>query len=497
MQRAARILGLVVLALVSQSGLVHAQKMKILDLKLVEPKADDKKGDQKGDKKAKAVYHAVVDYAVPGLAADKFQLKDVDAEPPVSAPADKVITFPESTDKLALVVLVQGDQLWMGNDTYVPAEDPDQLQGAFSGLPDALGALSKAGPAGSTGSLLIYAGGQVTPKFENKGLEGLSGALGTQQDYTASSVPLIAGIDQAYKALTEMSGRRVLVVFGDGTDAAGDISEQLGDRVKKLQALDVETYTIYYSLTATEDPTPKNNFKLLGYTNAYEATLRDNFKSKAEDIVASLAARYYIDFPAQPFATKDKHVRELTLFIGDAEGEPRELATIKLPAPPEESSLWWLWLLVILIIVVVVIVIVVKLKNREPAPPPVFEAPPPEPASASPAKTIMLGIGGNDEGFPIVGWVVPVTGPNQYQTFKLHQGQTVLGTGGDAHVVVNDTFMSTLHAEIVCTATGFTLKDLGSTNGTFVNQRKVDAHELFDNDVFTLGKTDFKFKSIN
>jgi len=493
MQRAARILGLVVLALVSQSGLVHAQKMKILDLELVEPKPEEKKAD----KKAKPVYRGVVDYAVPGLAAEKFQLKDMDADPPVVAPADKVITFPDSSDTLALVVLVQGDQLWMGNDTYVPAEDPDQLQGAFSGLPDALQALAKAGPPGSMASLLIYAGGQVTAKYANKPLDGLPGALGTQQDYNAASVPLIAGIDQAYKALTEMTGRRVLVVFGDGTDAAGDISEQLGDRVKKLRALDVETYTIYYSATATEDPTPKNNFKLLGYTNAYEATLRDNFKSKAEDIVASLAARYYVDFAAAPFATKDKHTRELTLFIGDAEGEPKELATVKLPTPPEESSLWWLWLLIILIVVVLVIVIVVKIKNREPAPPPVFEAPPEPAAAASPQKTIMLGIGGNDEGFPIVGWVVPISGPNQYQTFKLHQGQTVLGTGGEAHVVVDDTFMSTQHAEIVCTATGFTLKDLGSTNGTFVNQRQVDTHELFDNDVFTLGKTDFKFKSIN
>ncbi len=493
MQRAVRVFGLVVLALLSQSGLVHAQKMKILDLKLVEPKPEEKKAD----KKAKPVYHAVVDYAVPGLAADKFQLKDMDADPPVEAPADKVTTYPESNDPLALVVLVQGDQLWMGNDTYVPAEDPDQLQGAFSGIPDALQALAKAGPPGSMASLLIYAGGQVTAKYANKPLDGLPGALGTQQDYTAASVPLIAGVDQAYKALTEMSGRRVLVVFGDGTDAAGDISEQLGDRVKKLQALDVETYTIYYSATATEDPTPKNNFKLLGYTNAYEATLRDNFKSKAEDIVASLAARYYVDFPADPFATKDQHTRELTLFIGDAEGEPKELATVKLPKPPEESSLWWLWLLIVLIVVILIIVIVVKIKNREPAPPPVFEAPEAPAAPAGPQKTIMLGIGGNDDGFPIVGWVVPLTGPNQYQTFKLHQGQTVLGTGGEAHVVVDDTFMSTSHAEIVCTATGFTLKDLGSTNGTFVNQRKVDTHELFDNDVFTLGKTDFKFKSIN
>jgi pSer/pThr/pTyr-binding forkhead associated (FHA) protein len=44
---------------------------------------------------------------------------------------------------------------------------------------------------------------------------------------------------------------------------------------------------------------------------------------------------------------------------------------------------------------------------------------------------------------------------------------------------------------------GFTLMDKGSTNGTMVLGKRVQAHELVDNDVFTLGKTDFKFKSIN
>jgi hypothetical protein len=126
--------------------------------------------------------------------------------------------------------------------------------------------------------------------------------------------------------------------------------------------------------------------------------------------------------------------------------------------------------------------------------PPPQEAPAP---AAGPAKTVMLGVGGDDDGIPIVGWVVPLTGPNQFQTFKLLAGLTKLGTGGAAHVVVNDQFMSTEHAEIICSPAGFILKDANSTNGVFVNQKRIAAHELVDNDVFTLGRTDFKFKSIN
>jgi pSer/pThr/pTyr-binding forkhead associated (FHA) protein len=93
--------------------------------------------------------------------------------------------------------------------------------------------------------------------------------------------------------------------------------------------------------------------------------------------------------------------------------------------------------------------------------------------------------------------VVPLGGPNQFQTFKLSQGATRLGTGAGSQIVVGDSFMSAEHAEIICSSSGFTLNDLGSTNGTLVNGHRVSTHELVDNDVFKLGKTDFKFKSIN
>jgi pSer/pThr/pTyr-binding forkhead associated (FHA) protein len=42
------------------------------------------------------------------------------------------------------------------------------------------------------------------------------------------------------------------------------------------------------------------------------------------------------------------------------------------------------------------------------------------------------------------------------------------------------------------------LVDGGSTNGCYVNDRKIQGkQDLVDNDMVTLGKTNFKFKSIN
>ncbi len=125
-------------------------------------------------------------------------------------------------------------------------------------------------------------------------------------------------------------------------------------------------------------------------------------------------------------------------------------------------------------------------------------APAPEaPKPAGPMKTVMIGAGGDQDGFPVVGWLVPLNGVDAYKTMRLRSGLTKIGTAPPADIVINDGFMSTEHCQITVSPAGFTLIDNGSTNGCYVNDRKVQKHELVDNDMITLGKTNFKFKSIN
>jgi pSer/pThr/pTyr-binding forkhead associated (FHA) protein len=108
----------------------------------------------------------------------------------------------------------------------------------------------------------------------------------------------------------------------------------------------------------------------------------------------------------------------------------------------------------------------------------------------------MIGRGGDEGGFPVVGWLVPLNGQQAYQTFRLRSGGTKIGTTAPADIVVNDGFMSTHHCDIHCSPSGFSLIDPGSTNGCYVNDKRVQKHDLVDNDTITLGKTNFKFKSI-
>jgi hypothetical protein len=483
------------------AGPAEAAKLKLLKLEGPITKegdaGDDKAKDKKGAK-SKAVYRAVIDYGVAGLTEDKFQLKDADDEKIPPVPAAKVDNFTTQTeDKLVLVVMVQGDEAWMGNESY-NQENP--MPGGFAGLPDAIAELAKGAPPGSLGALIVF-GGDVSVKYAMGDINGVSGALGTQKNYEGKQgVPLIAGLQQAYNVLTGGErGRKVLIVLGDGSDMKVDSGPQITEEAAKLKSAGIETFSVYFGTEITSgDPTYKNKMDSIGYSGNYEAQDFAAFKSKAADIIARLRGRYYVDFPADPFATPDEKTRSFVVAIEkDETEEPVVLKTVKLKTSGGGGSLWWLWFIVLPLVLIIIIVII--LVKRKPAPPPVVEAPP-EPvaaAPAGPAKTVMLGIGGDDDGIPIVGWIVPLSGPNQFQTFKLLAGLTKVGTGGAAHIIVNDQFMSIEHAEIICSPAGFILKDANSTNGVFVNQKRIAAHELVDNDVFTLGRTDFKFKSIN
>ncbi|MUL77531.1 FHA domain-containing protein [Mycolicibacterium sp. CBMA 226] len=68
-----------------------------------------------------------------------------------------------------------------------------------------------------------------------------------------------------------------------------------------------------------------------------------------------------------------------------------------------------------------------------------------------------------------------------------------IGRDAGNNIVVNDVLVSRRHARLVHTPTGTRLEDARSSNGTFVNGVRVMAATLRDNDVVTIGKSDFVF----
>ena len=77
------------------------------------------------------------------------------------------------------------------------------------------------------------------------------------------------------------------------------------------------------------------------------------------------------------------------------------------------------------------------------------------------------------------------------------RGAATLGTAGGATIVVGgDPTVSSRHAELTVDRGGAVVRDLGSTNGTFVNNQRLAApRRLADGDVLRLGgATQFKVR---
>jgi hypothetical protein len=119
-------------------------------------------------------------------------------------------------------------------------------------------------------------------------------------------------------------------------------------------------------------------------------------------------------------------------------------------------------------------------------------------AGKKPMKTQAFMInapGGAASGMQLLGWIVPMQGPQRGELFTLSPATTI-GKDPACNIVLQDSFMSSRHAEIKAEAGIWVLKDLGSTNGTFVNDKRVDKQELVDNDMIMFGKCLVKFKSL-
>ena len=114
-------------------------------------------------------------------------------------------------------------------------------------------------------------------------------------------------------------------------------------------------------------------------------------------------------------------------------------------------------------------------REPEPAPaPPVAAAP----RRVNPADRPWLDVDG--ERYPLMGAI------------------TILGRDDVADIILDDPGISRRHSELRVTTDGprfvTTIRDLGSTNGTFVNGERITSEHLQDGDRITVGRTSITFR---
>jgi hypothetical protein len=75
------------------------------------------------------------------------------------------------------------------------------------------------------------------------------------------------------------------------------------------------------------------------------------------------------------------------------------------------------------------------------------------------------------------------------------EGTSRIGRSDDNDIVLNDPSVSRAHAVVEVAAGRVTLRDLDSTNGTFLNSRRIRAEALRDGDELQLGNTRLRFEA--
>lgn len=108
----------------------------------------------------------------------------------------------------------------------------------------------------------------------------------------------------------------------------------------------------------------------------------------------------------------------------------------------------------------------------EPAPEPLIDASPAPTPAADPTPQR------SDEQAPIataesVSRLVFTKGPKEGTEIRLHPGQISIGRASHSDIVIRDDYASTNHARLMIWHGEWTLQDLDSTNGTFLNGTRV------------------------
>ena len=464
--------------------------------------------------------------AAPEARADKpklhLQLTDVAEYPKIKAyislvepdgrittgkgPADFKLVF-DSAEQGVAVDAKSVDQL--GEPIYVVAvvqvstamhDSIDDVKRGVKQLAQAVVDL-KSKP-GSKMAVIAYAQEmkRVAEMGKPEAVEGAAAAIA--EDTEGTEVHLLDAIRLALDLLNAKgvpdTGRKLIVVFSDGIDVAGSDKKGFNELGKRANLQGIVIDTIGFS---PFDPTKLKNFaELTKQTNGTDRVCKTSQEVNAQfsNTADEIRKQYLVLFQSVVAGQGKEHGIQV---VSDSGGAPIYSETISkicedhAPPPPPPTP-WWkylLWIGLPLLILSIILLVVRALRNREPPMPAMEDAPAAAPSSN---RTMALDIGVSDKG-PTIGWIVGMNGRYTDKTFKLLPARTVIGTSAESDITLEDQKMSRKHCEIRYDGSTYKIVDLGSTNGIVLNDKRVPSADLVDGDLFRLGGTDFKFKSIN
>lgn len=112
--------------------------------------------------------------------------------------------------------------------------------------------------------------------------------------------------------------------------------------------------------------------------------------------------------------------------------------------------------------------------------------------NSNPDKTIIL-----DKRKEALAWIVKIEKNRVARKYRLMEGMTTIGRSSRCDIVLDSPEISEMHAKIIKEAKFYKIIDLGSLNGTFLNNKRINtAKTLKDNDEIIFANIKFIFKKI-
>ena len=97
---------------------------------------------------------------------------------------------------------------------------------------------------------------------------------------------------------------------------------------------------------------------------------------------------------------------------------------------------------------------------------------------------------------PFCGWLAVLEGSLQGEDFHLYEGRNIIGSSSQCQIQLQDEGIEDRHASIRFSSNQWSLTDLDSDSGTFLNGKRIEKHELKDGDKIMIGRSLLRIKML-
>ncbi len=278
---------------------------------------------------------------MPHVPSTQLELRDPRG---VIVPATEVIDFRHGNETIAIAIVVEGQEIYMGNDDFEPEDSAARYLGALKGIQRGIDALDLVNtmPVGSLGTLITYDERAVVrqPLGPIASLTGRS--LGTQKDYYGRiGYSLVQALSLAVGELEQApTHKKLLIVIGDGNDTNNDAAKaQFADLKKRAAHGGIQVAAIIYKGALSEPSNPIIAFHALAQTaNSFEG-----IESAMKDAVRRATAQYTVRFAGDRLDW-DGTAQDLTVVVGANELDPVSVQMGMARVPVAETPWflrWW------------------------------------------------------------------------------------------------------------------------------------------------------------